>query len=143
MHYVKPATPFGRLSEKQKGVSRFQAFIIPFDAFEEHHFHPSAAIVNYDTEAFCRPQWNWTACRHGRAASRPDQRGRYHRALNLNIGKVSPDFSDWCDAAPVDIAEGIYVQQVVERFDAEFGLEERGPLWSHSAQKLYVRIQRR
>ncbi len=122
--YVDAVSVRLRLAVKDEGTPWFQTIERPLDTLEKHHLHAPGSIFNDYTQVLDA-----------------DKVARHHTALYLNIGKVGSDLGDGSDAGAVHIAEGIEMNQLVERRNLQLLLKKQRSLGSHPGQELNARLQ--
>ena len=103
MHYVDAASIFLGLAEEYEGAARDKAVEVPFDAFEEDHFHSAGGVLYHYAQVLDI-----------------DEVAHYHLTLHLNICKVRPHLCDGRDARAVHVAEGVEMDKIVKSGDFQF-----------------------
>ena len=122
MNHVDPPVECGRFAEKYELRPRLQLFVHPFDAFEKDCLHLSRAVGYPYAQPFFE---------------------LYSRYLgsDLDICHVGSCIADPDIRTLVHISERIQPQQLADRSDREFLLQQGGSLRTHSRKKLNIHIQ--
>ena len=140
MDHVDPSVERLGFSEEQEGLAGNEPAVHPFDALEEDDLHLAGIVADDDGEPVREVEFHLL---------RGDFRAVFRKephpedgTQDLDVGLVRTDVRDLLDRAPVDVAEGIQVQEVAHRGDLQFAPQERGPLGPHPGKVLHIRLHR-
>ena len=140
MHHIEFAVEQRGLAEEDENGVRYEAGVVPFDAFEEHHFHLAGAVLHNDAEAL-NGVLEFLVARRDYAAAWAQQRAAHNPGLDLHIRLLSGDFRDAVEAAAVDVAIGVDAEQLAHGGHAQLRLDECRSFGPHPGDVLYVAVQ--
>ena len=137
MHHIELSVEERRLAEEDENGVRNEAGVVPFDAFEEHHFHLAGAVFHDDAEAlYCVLEFfvsgrDYTAAGavHGAA---------HNPGFYLNIGLFAGDVGYAVEAAAVDVAIRVDTEQLAHGGHTKLRLDECRSFGPHPGDVLYV-----
>ena len=140
MHHVEFSVEERRLAEEDENGVRYEAGVVPFDAFEEHHFHLAGAVFHDDAEALYSVLELFVAWGN-HSAARAVHGAADHTGFYLYVSFLAGDFSDAVEAAAVDVAIGVDAKQLAHGGHAQLRLDECRSFWPHPGDVLYVAVQ--
>ena len=140
VHHVELSVEKRWLAEEHEHAFRNELRPVPFDAFEEHHFHLAAAVLHYDAEALYGVLELFVPGRN-HATARAQQGAAHHAGFHLDVGFFAGDFRDAVEAAAVDVAVWIDAEKFSHRAYAQLRLDECRSFGPHPGDVLYVAIQ--
>lgn len=140
MHHVELSVEQRGLAEEHEHALRNEPSPVPFDAFEEHHFHLAAAVLHYNAEALYGVLELFVPGRN-HAAAGPQQGAAHHAGFNLDVGLFAGDFRDAVEAAAVYIAIRVDAEKLPHGAAAQLRLDESRSFRSHPGDVLYVAVQ--
>ena len=141
MHEVDPRSEGLGFAEEQERASGHQALVVPAYPLEKDHLHLSGSIFDDHGQAFDGAPVDRVRFLGHDGAAGPVEGPPDHGGLQLHMREVRSHLRDGGDAAAVDIAEGIQVDQVRQGLDPELLPQEGGPFGTDPAEILYACLQ--
>ena len=140
VHHIELSVEQRWLAEEHEHAFRNEPRPVPFDAFEEHHFHLAGAVLHYNAEAlygvleFFVPGRNY-------AAAGAKEGAAHHTGFYLDVGLFAGDFRDAVEAAAVDVAVRVDAEKLSHGAAAQLRLDESRSFRPHPGDVLYVAVQ--
>lgn len=140
VHHVELSIEERWLAEENEHALRNEPRPVPFDAFEEHHFHLAGAVLHNDAEAL-NGVLEFLVARRDYAAAWAEQSATHHPGFHLHVCLFAGDFRDAVEAAAVDIAVRVDAEKLSHGAAAQLRLDESRSFRSHPGDVLYVAVQ--